>query len=240
MRARMLVTALLVSSAALAACSSDNTLGLGVAGGTTTDSLNNARIRFANATATSLDVASGGVVGTGNGAIAFGAASSCISANAANPSLAVRVAGTNTLLTGFTPTFQSGVSHTVIAYAGAGGTTQFVTLANTFTPTVGQGALRVFNAGAAGTSYDVYVTAPGASLATASPSASAVPSGSASPFFEVSTSAAQQVRITAAGSKTVVLDVGNVAFVAGQNATLVIAPPLTGTTVPRAFLVAGC
>ena len=112
--------------------------------------------------------------------------------------------------------------------------------ANTFTPSSGQGALRVFNAGAAGTSYDVYITIPGAALATASPSASAVASGFASPFFEVSTTATQQVRITAAGSKSVVLDVGNVAFVAGQNATLVIGPPASGSTVLRAFVVAGC
>ena len=241
MHARTLITVLLVSTAALAACSSDNTLGLGVAGpGNGADTLNNARIRVVNATATSLDVATGGVVGTGNGALAFGTSSSCISANAARPNLAVRVAGTNTNVTGFAPTFQSGVSHTVIAYIGTGGATQFATFANTFTPSSGQGALRVFNAGAAGTSYDVYVTAAGASLTTASPSASAVASGLASPFFEVSTSVSQQVRITAAGSKTVVLDVGNVAFVAGQNATLVIGPPATGSTVLRAFVVAGC
>ena len=243
MHARTLVTALLVSSAALVGCSSDNTLGLrvGVAGsGNSADTLNNARIRFVNATATSLDVATGGIVSAGNGALGFGTASSCISANAASPNLAVRVAGTNTLVAGFTPTFQSGVSHTVIAYTGTGGATQFATVTNTVTPASGMGALRVFNAAAATTSYDVYVTAPGASLATASPGASAVPSGSASPFFEMSTSTTQQVRITAAGSKTVVLDLGNVAFMAGQNATLVIAPPVTGTTSPRAFLVVGC
>jgi hypothetical protein len=35
------------------------------------------------------------------------------------------------------------------------------------------------------------------------------------------------------------LDVGTRSFAAGQNATLVIAPPATGST-PRAFYVTGC
>lgn len=242
MRARTLaVAAFAAAFVTIAACSSDNVLGIGVAGvGANGDTLSNARIRFVNATATSLDVVSGGVVGAGNGGIEFGSSSSCISINATTPNLTVRAAGTTTALSGFPTAFQSGVRYTVIAYTNASGGTQFASIADTFTPVAGQGGLRVFNAGATGSSYDVYVTAPSASLTTTTATFSAVTAGANSTFINVIASTSQQVRITAAGSKTVLLDVGNVAFVVGQSVTLVIASPLAGSTTPRAFLVAGC
>jgi hypothetical protein len=242
MSARALaLTTLLAASAILGACSSDNTLGLAVAGsGTSGDTLNNAHVRFVNATETSLDVATAGVVGAGNGGIGYGSSSSCISTNPTTANLSVRLAGTSTVVPGFATVYQSGVNYTVIAYAGTGGATQFATITDTFTPIAGQSGLRVFNAGAPGTSYDVYVTAPGASLTTETPTFSAVLAGTNSSFINVSTSTAQQVRITAAGTKTVLLDVGNVALVVGQSVTMVIAPPVSGSSAPRSFLVAIC
>ena len=240
MHARILIaTACTAVSATLAACSSDNVLGLGLAGGTNTDSLSNARIRFANATSTSLDVAIGGTVTTGNGPLGFGAASTCISTNAATPNVTVRIAGTTNVVPGFTTAYQSGVSYTVIAYTGANGTTQFATIADTYTPASGQTAFRAFNAGSASSSYDVYVTDPGASLTATPPTFSSVTVGNNSGFIDVSTTSSQQVRVTTSGSKTVLLDLGNVAFVAGQSVTLVLAPPLAGS-LPRSFLVATC
>jgi hypothetical protein len=128
----------------------------------------------------------------------------------------------------------------VVAYPGTNGTTQFATIADTFTPLSGQVGFRVFNAGTTGSSYDVYVTVPGASLTNTPPTFGAVAAGGNPTFLGVSTGASQQVRITAQGSKTVLLDAGNVAFVAGQNVTMVIAPPVVGSTIPRTFMVAGC
>ena len=242
MHARTLVsTALIAASVILAACSSDNVLGLGVVGTSgDTSTVSNARIRFVNATATSLDIATGGVVGAGNGGVDFGSSSSCISTNATTPNLAVRIAGTTNVVPGFATAFQSGVSYTVIAYPGSNGTTQFATLADTYAPLSGQSGFRVFNASAAASSYDVYVTAPGTSLTGTPPTFGAVTAGSIPTFIGVSTSTSQQVRVTTAGSKTVLLDAGNVAFVTGQNVTMVIAPPLVGSTIPRTFMVASC
>jgi hypothetical protein len=241
MHVRTLVaTVIVAASATLAACSSDNVLGLGVAGGgTNTDTLSNARIRFANATTSSFDVATGGAVGAGNAALGFGSASACISTNATIPNIAIRLAGSTTAVPGFTTAYQSGVSYTVIAYTGATGTTLFATIADTFTPASDQSAVRAFNASGTSSSYDVYVTAPGASLASVAPTFLGVTAGTNSGFLGVSTTTAQQVRITSAGSKIVLLDLGNVAFVAGQRVTIVIAPPQSGTT-PRSFLVASC
>ena len=241
MHARTLALATLIAaSATLAACSGDNVLGLGTAGGgTNTDTLSNARVRFVNATATSYDIATGGTVGTGNGGIGFGSVSSCLSTNATTPNLSVRAAGTSSIVSGFPTAFQIGSTYTVVAYT-SGGTTQFATIADASTPGAGQIGVRVFNAGAAGTSYDVYVTAPGTALSSTAPSAGSVLSGTSSEVFQVTTSAPQQVRVTARGSTSVLLDLGHIAFAAGQNVTLVIAPPASGTTALRGFVVAGC
>ena len=232
MQVRTLVIAgAMIPALALAACDSDSSLG-------TVGASNNATVRFVNATTTSLDVASGATVATGNGALNYGTSSTCMSVDATNSNLAVRQTGTSTALTGFTPSFTAGGNYTVIAYAGAGGTTQFATVSNAFTPTAGQGGLRVFNAAGAGTNYDVYVAAAGAALGT--PNVNNIGFGTGSSYFNVNATAAQQVQVTTAGTQTVVLVAGGQSFMAGTNATLVLTPPLAGTTAPRAFLVQGC
>lgn len=230
MQLRILVAALFAPTLALTAC--DGSLSTG-----TTNS-NNATVRFVNATSTSLDIASNGAVSSGNGALGYGNSSSCITVDATSSGLAVRQTGTSVALAGFTPTFQIGGNYTVIAYQGAVGAIQFATVSNAYTPATGQGGLRVFNAGAVGSSYDVYVTAPGAALGTSSVNNIGVGSGSS--YFNVNATSAQEIRITNAGSPTVLVDVPSQTFVSGQNATLVIAPPVTGAPVPRVFLVSGC
>ena len=229
MQLRTLAFVLLASSVTAAACGSDNVTG--------TDA-NNATVQFINATAVSLDIAQGGAVATGNGALSYGTTSLCIATDASNSNLAVRQTGTSTALAGFTPVFQAGGNYSVIAYPGSPGVIQFGTVSNAFTASAGQGGLRVFNAAGAGTSYDVYVSAPGAASATAG--ANNVGYGSGSSYFNVVAGTAQQVRITNAGSQAIVLDVGSRTFAPGQNVTLVIAPPLTGSPSPRAFYVVGC
>lgn len=239
MYARTLVVSALLTTL-VGGCSSDNTLGLGVAGGTGGDTLTSARVRIANATAMILDVASNGVVSAGNAAIAFGMSSNCTLTNAQTPGLSVRVSGTLTAVPGLATSYQSGVNYTVIAYPNAVGTTQFATIADTFTPVAGQSALRVFNAGLLGTSYDVYVTDPGQSLATVPPTFNNVAAGTFTTFGNLSAGTSRQTRITSAGSKVVLLDLGSSTLVAGQRVTLVIAPPLLGTTTLRSFFVTGC
>jgi hypothetical protein len=196
----------------------------------------NATIRFANATATTLTLQQNGTALSGGSALAFGASSACSSVSATNPLLSLLPAGSTTILTGFAPTLQVGTSYTLLAYPG-GVATQFATLSNTFTPTSGQGGLRVFNAAGSATGIDVYVTASGAPLTTATVSNALA--GVASNFVSVP-AGSSQVRLTSTGSTTVLLDFGAQSFTAGQNVTLVIAPPAAGSTTIRAFLVTGC
>jgi hypothetical protein len=195
----------------------------------------NANVRFANATANPLSLLQSGNPLTGATNLAFGTSSSCSSVSATTPALSVIQVGSTTPLTGFAPTFTAGNTYTVIAYPNAAGVVQFANVGTTFAPTTGQSGFQVFNA--SGTAYDVFVTAPGAALATAT--AANVAAGTSSTFTSVA-AGSSQVRITAPGSTTVVLDAGAQTFTAGQRSTLVIAPPATGSTTPRFFIVAGC
>lgn len=197
----------------------------------------NANVRLINATGSALNFMQNGTALSGGSNIAFGAASSCSSVSATGAALSITQAGSTTPLTGFTPTLTAGTSTSFVAYPTATGGVAFATLGNAFTPTSGQAGLRVFNATTAATGYDVFVTTVGAALGTAT--AANVLAGASSSFTSVP-AGAQQIRLTSTGGATVLLDVGSQTLAAGQNYTLVIAPPATGSTTPRAFLVAGC
>jgi hypothetical protein len=199
--------------------------------------LTNANVRLINATNNALNLLQNGTALSGGSNIAFGTASSCSSVNATTPALTITQPPSTTPLTGFTPTLTAGNSFSFVAYPNSTGAVQFATLSNTFTPASGQAGLRVFNATGGATGLDVFVTAPAAPLGTAT-IANAV-SGVASSFVSVP-AGSDQIRITATGSTTVLLDVGTQSFTAGQNMTLVIAPPASGSTTLRAFLIAGC
>jgi hypothetical protein len=195
----------------------------------------NANVRFANATANPLSLLQGTNPLTGATNLAFGTSSSCSSVSAATPALSVIQVGSTTPLTGFAPTFTAGNAYTIVAWPTSAGAVQFTTLGTAFTPTTGQSGFQVFNA--TGTAYDVFVTAPGAVLGTAT--AANVAAGTSSTFTNIA-AGSSQVRITAPNSTTVVLDAGAQTFAAGARSTLVIAPPATGSTIPRVFVVAGC
>jgi predicted small secreted protein len=235
MRFRTLPAVLLIPALALAACDSDSSLGTGgdITGGRAT-------VQFINTTNTSLDIATDNTVANGNGALSYGTASTCITTNATIPGITVRITGTSTPLPDFVPRFDPGGNYTVIAYPGALGLGQFLTLSNAFTPLPGQAGLRVVNVGATGTSYDVYVSAPNAALGIVS-NVNNVGVGTGSSYFNVSASSAQQVRITNAGSRVIQLDLGSfIIFTPNTRSTLVITAPGVGLTVPRAFIMPGC
>lgn len=197
----------------------------------------NASVRLANATDAGLDFRQGTTVLTGGTNIAFGHTSSCSSVTAATPNLAVALTGTTTALPGFTPTLTAGNSYIVLAFPGAGSVTTFATLTNTFTPAAGQAGLRVFNASGGATGLDAFVTTLAAPLGAATVSNAVT--GTATAFVSVP-AGAQQIRLTTTGLTTVLLDLGSQTLTAGTNYTLVVAPPASGSTTIRAFLVPAC
>lgn len=230
MISRIRTLAVILPLVALAACSDDSDTTGTSTGGTAT-------VRFINATNGAFDVAQNGSTVSGSSNLGYGTSSSCLTVNAANPQLGFRTAGTTTNLAGFTPNFTTGGSYIVIATTGANGATQFTTLSGTNTPASGQASVRIFNAAPSAGNFDVYVTAPNAALGTAN--ATAVAYGTGSNYFNVA-SGTSQVRFTNAGSQTVAFNYGSQPFTAGQNSTIVIAPPAAGSTTVRAFTVAGC
>jgi uncharacterized protein DUF4382/uncharacterized protein DUF4397 len=199
--------------------------------------LTNSNVRLANATDGGLDLLRGGSALPGASNITFGTSSACNSVNATTPSLAIAPTGTTTPLAGFSPTLTAGHPFTFVAYPGTGSTVQFATIEQAV-PASGQQGLSVFNATSIATAFDVYVTAPGASLG--SPTVSSVAAGTASASTVSVPAGSSEIRLTATGSTTVLLDAGTQSFAAGQNTMLIIAPPAANTTAPRAFLVAGC
>jgi len=194
-------------------------------------------VDLVNATSSTLNLLQNGTVLANGGAIAFGSASACTNVAASNPLLSITEGSSTTALPGFAPSLAAGTSYTILAYSGANNATQFAILPNTFTPASGQAGLRVFNATSSTTAFDVYLTALNAVLGT--PTTANVMPGTSSSFVTVP-AGSLQIRLANAGSQTVVLDLGAQSLVAGKNMTLVIAPPATGSTTLRAFLVTGC
>jgi hypothetical protein len=198
----------------------------------------NANVRLANAMDVALDLRQGSSVASGGSNLAFGGISSCTSVTAATPGLGIALTGTTTNLSGFAPTLVAGNSYTFVAY-GTSASPSFATLNNTFTPTSGQAGFRVLNATGGATAIDAFVTTPAAVLAAPATVSGAV-SGTATAFVSVP-AGSEQIRLTSTGLLTpVLLDVGSQTLTAGTNYTLVIAPPASGLTTLRAFLVPGC
>ena len=195
----------------------------------------NASVRLFNATGTPLNLLQAGTALTGGSNVASGATSTCSSVNAATPNLTVTQGTTTSALPGFSPSFTAGTSYTIVAYPDASGAVQFSTLGNVFAPATGQAGLRVFNATTTG--YDVHVTNIGGSLAT--PLFANQLAGTSSSYIGIP-AGTSVVTVTSAGGTTAVVALPTQSFAAGQNATLVIAPPAAGSTTPRLFVVPSC
>jgi hypothetical protein len=216
--------ALALTCATLAGCGSGSGI-LGLSG-----SDNAASVRLVNASAVPLDLATGGVVSATNANIAPGSSVGCISIqDPGAPGLTVRQAGTTTDLAGFAPTFQSGGRYTLVAFPGAGGFVQFLSVPGASLPAAGMSELRVVNASSALGVVDVHATAVGATLGT--PNVSAVSFGTASGTFAV-TAGVAQVRLTTAGTTDVVFDAGSRTLEAGRSYTLVISSASPSVLVP--------
>lgn len=87
-------------------------------------------------------------------------------------------------------------------------------------PTSGNVKVRIVHGAPSAPAVDVYVTAPGADLATATPTLTNVSFGVASGYLSVP-AGNYQIRVTPTGTKDVVIDSGAVALAAGQIRTVI-------------------
>jgi len=194
----------------------------------------NATVQLANATDAPLDFRQDNSVVDGGGNLAFSAISSCTKVSASSPRLTVTNAGKSGNLAGFDPSFDAGNSYTLVAFPGGGSATSFAMLLNAFRPGTGGAGFRILNATSDPTALDTYVTNSGAALTTRTTSNTSA--GTASAFVTVA-AGTRQIRVTTAGTHTVVFDAGSVRLNSGTNYTIVVAP---GTGSLRAFIVAAC
>lgn len=165
-----------------------------------------ARVRFLHAAQglAAVDFRSGGT--TRSAAQAF---STAWSAEATLPTGAsaftARLTGGATDLASTNTTLANGARYSVVLAKRPTSDTLVVYTDTAATPAVDKALVRVLNVAPAAGAVDVYVTAVGADLATATPQATAVAFLARSAYIEVA-SGAQRVRVTNAGTKTVVLD----------------------------------
>jgi hypothetical protein len=103
-------------------------------------------------------------------------------------------------------------------------------------PAAGQARLRVVHAAATAPAVDVYVTAPTADLATTSATLTNVAFKAFSDGLEVP-AADYRVRVTAAGSKSVVFDSGTLPVPAGADLLVVAVPQANGISPISLLLI---
>jgi len=159
-----------------------------------------------------------------------------------------KTADTTVTVASFTVTMAANEDRTVYAVGGTGGgtVTSFSTNEDNSTPIpAGQTTLRVVNLSAAAGAVDVFVTAPNADLATATPIATAVPPQSFSAYANIPAITAYQVRAVPVGTApanrgaNVLLSITPTAptLGAGTGHTIIIADKAAGGGPPTAFVL---
>jgi hypothetical protein len=142
-------------------------------------------------------------------------------------------------------TVNEGQDRTIFALGGAGGSavTSVVTADTNPVTTSSQTRLRVVQMSPTAGAVDVFVTAPGADLATATPVATNLSYQSASAYFTVAPGT-YRIRAVPAGTApasraaNVRVNVTDLAFAGGTDRTIVIADAGAGGTPLQAFVLA--
>lgn len=104
-------------------------------------------------------------------------------------------------------------------------------------PSAGQFQVRVMHAAPSQGPVDAYLTTPGASLDGRDPDVAGLGFNRASVYLEAP-AGSYQLRLTPAGSKTVALDMGTIAFGAGQIGTLLVGDQEGGGTPIEGLMLA--
>jgi Domain of unknown function (DUF4397) len=103
-------------------------------------------------------------------------------------------------------------------------------------PMPGNFRLRFVHASPTATAVDFYITAPAADLTSAQPSFSGVAFGDFAGYANLP-QGAFELRVTSAGTKSVLADTGALTFAAGQVRTAVLVNPPGSATVPLSIVL---
>ncbi|MFN8653514.1 MAG: DUF4397 domain-containing protein [Gemmatimonadales bacterium] len=149
----------------------------------------------------------------------------------------VQAAGGGAVVINVDAALTRGNAYTVIA-TGLLASIEPLVLADDLTPpAAGNVKVRLVHGAPNVANVDIYVTAPGADLATATPTLTAVPFQAASDYLEVP-AGSYQVRVTPTGTKTVALDTGTLTLTSGQIRTAIATEAAGGGAPLSALLLA--
>ena len=147
-------------------------------------------------------------------------ASSYLDVPAGTRNVKVNAAGTSTTVIDADVPVTAGRDYTVIAGGLVSEIAPIVLEDDRTAPAAGNAKVRAVHGAPSAPAVDIYVTAPGADLATATPTLTGVPFGAASDYLSIP-AGDYQVRVTPTGTKTVAIDSGPVSLVAGQVRTVI-------------------
>lgn len=193
----------------IAACSDDDPTGV-----TQTAQL---RVVHASPDAPNVDVLVDAATPLTN--VPFRAFSPFLDVEAGERRIRVRAAGTTTTVIDANLDFAAGQAYTAIATGLLAGLQTLVIEDDLTAPAAGQVKVRVVHAAPAAAGVDVYVTAPGAPLAGATPVLTNVPFTAVSDYLTIP-AGEYRIRVTPTGTTTVAID-ATVTFAAGQIRTIV-------------------
>ncbi len=185
------------------------------------DPANDARVRFLNASANAPALDFYVAQKKEAGALPFKTVTTYTDLTAGSWALQISRAGEAAPLASINKQLTPGKDYTVIAFGALANIKVSFYQDDNSAPAAGKFRLRVINSSPAAQALDVYVTAPGADLAAATPAVSNLLPEAASAYLE-QTAGTVQVRFTTTGTKTVVHDGGNVVATAGKVRTMVL------------------
>jgi hypothetical protein len=193
------------------------------------------RVRAVHAVgnAPAVDILVDGEVVTPAAGLSYGNKTNYIDASEGNRAVAVRATGTTLNLLTFTAPVAAETDYTVIAAgrigATSGPTPRLITITDNAAPTTGNANVRVVHASPSAGNVDIYVTAPGADIATATPALTNVAFGATANLANV-TPGTYRIRVTPTGTKTVAIDENNVVIAAnGKYLAIAVGDNAAGT-----------
>ncbi|MDX1933086.1 MAG: DUF4397 domain-containing protein [Capsulimonadales bacterium] len=208
-RSFLLVTLTTLFAASLAGCGSGN-------GALFSVEQSRLRVVHASPNAPAVDVRVDDINFLTN--VPYRTASGYLTILAGNRNLKVNAAGTETTVINATANFAPNTRTTVLAVDRLARIEPLILSDETAAPTSGNIKLRLVHASPAAGPVDIYITAPTADLATATPTLPNVPFKANSGYLQVP-AGSYRVRITPTGTKTVAIDTGTVTLTAGQVRT---------------------
>jgi len=153
--------------------------------------------------------------------VPFKAASAYLTVPAGARNLRVRATANPSLVViDVTPTLAASTDYTVIARNLVASIEPWLLIDDNTAPATGQVKVRLVHSAPGAPAVDIYVTAPGADLGTATPVLTDVPYAAASSYLAVP-AGSYQVRICVANTTTVAIDSGALTLTAGQIRTAV-------------------